>query len=151
MFCLLVSAYGKLFMCTIQFKNNIFTFFCCVKEVGQHSRRYIVSMAGAVHNIEKLACLRLRFSDFVYESCLNKQLNEQINRKTISEQRVNFFWQEMYEAQSGCSEKREIRQFQFTAWPDHGVPEHPTPLLMFMKRVKTMMSTDCGPTIVHCR
>ncbi|KAA8587239.1 hypothetical protein FQN60_016101, partial [Etheostoma spectabile] len=24
---------------------------------------------------------------------------------------------------SGCSERREVRQFQFTAWPDHGVPD----------------------------
>ncbi|MBN3296456.1 PTPRS phosphatase, partial [Amia calva] len=27
---------------------------------------------------------------------------------------------------NGSSEKREVRQFQFTAWPDHGVPEYPT-------------------------
>ncbi|CAB1317189.1 unnamed protein product [Coregonus sp. 'balchen'] len=33
----------------------------------------------------------------------------------------------LYFPQSGSSERREVRQFQFTAWPDHGVPEYPTP------------------------
>ena len=47
-------------------------------------------------------------------------------------------------------DKREVRQFQFTAWPDHGVPEHPTPLLLFMRRIKAMMPPDSGPPIVHC-
>ncbi|XP_070195997.1 tyrosine-protein phosphatase Lar-like isoform X3 [Littorina saxatilis] len=50
----------------------------------------------------------------------------------------------------GCPEKREIRQFQFTAWPDHGVPDHPTPLLMFMRRVKVSNPPDAGPMITHC-
>ncbi|XP_052090699.1 tyrosine-protein phosphatase Lar-like isoform X2 [Mytilus californianus] len=50
----------------------------------------------------------------------------------------------------GYPEKREVRQFQFTAWPDHGVPDHPTPLLMFMKRVKACNPPDAGPMIVHC-
>ncbi|UXI17727.1 RING finger protein 11 [Sarcoptes scabiei] len=45
---------------------------------------------------------------------------------------------------------REIRQFQFTAWPDHGVPRHPTPFLMFLRRVKSMNPPDAGPLIIHC-
>jgi len=53
--------------------------------------------------------------------------------------------------QEASTEKREVRQFQFMAWPDHGVPEHPTPLLLFMRRVKFMTPPDCGPTVVHCR
>ncbi|KAK6324487.1 hypothetical protein J4Q44_G00038290 [Coregonus suidteri] len=51
---------------------------------------------------------------------------------------------------SGSSEKREIRQFQFTAWPDHGVPEHPTPFLAFLRRVKACNPPDAGPMVVHC-
>ncbi|XP_072443341.1 receptor-type tyrosine-protein phosphatase delta isoform X22 [Chiloscyllium punctatum] len=50
----------------------------------------------------------------------------------------------------GCSEKREVRQFQFTAWPDHGVPEHPTPFLAFLRRVKACNPPDAGPMVVHC-
>ncbi|XP_016382113.1 receptor-type tyrosine-protein phosphatase delta-like isoform X1 [Sinocyclocheilus rhinocerous] len=51
---------------------------------------------------------------------------------------------------SGSSEKREVRQFQFTAWPDHGVPEHPTPFLAFLRRVKSCNPPDAGPMVVHC-
>ncbi|XP_072904499.1 receptor-type tyrosine-protein phosphatase delta-like isoform X14 [Hemitrygon akajei] len=50
----------------------------------------------------------------------------------------------------GSSEKREVRQFQFTAWPDHGVPEHPTPFLAFLRRVKACNPPDAGPMVVHC-
>lgn len=52
---------------------------------------------------------------------------------------------------NGSSEKREVRQFQFTAWPDHGVPEYPTPFLAFLRRVKTCNPPDAGPVVVHCR
>ncbi|XP_045077678.1 receptor-type tyrosine-protein phosphatase delta-like isoform X24 [Coregonus clupeaformis] len=51
---------------------------------------------------------------------------------------------------NGSSEKREVRQFQFTAWPDHGVPEHPTPFLAFLRRVKACNPLDAGPMVVHC-
>nr|XP_032599735.1 receptor-type tyrosine-protein phosphatase S isoform X13 [Taeniopygia guttata] len=51
---------------------------------------------------------------------------------------------------NGSSEKREVRQFQFTAWPDHGVPEYPTPFLAFLRRVKTCNPPDAGPIVVHC-
>ena len=53
--------------------------------------------------------------------------------------------------QSGSSEKRELRQFQFMAWPDHGVPEYPTPILAFLRRVKACNPLDAGPMVVHCR
>ncbi|XP_028986485.1 receptor-type tyrosine-protein phosphatase S-like isoform X5 [Betta splendens] len=51
---------------------------------------------------------------------------------------------------SGSSERREVRQFQFTAWPDHGVPEYPTPFLNFLRRVKACNPPDAGPIAVHC-
>ncbi|XP_066512487.1 receptor-type tyrosine-protein phosphatase F isoform X2 [Hoplias malabaricus] len=51
---------------------------------------------------------------------------------------------------NGSSEKREVRQFQFMAWPDHGVPEYPTPILSFLRRVKACNPPDAGPMVVHC-
>ncbi|XP_032826463.1 receptor-type tyrosine-protein phosphatase delta isoform X19 [Petromyzon marinus] len=51
---------------------------------------------------------------------------------------------------NGSNEKREVRQFQFTAWPDHGVPEYPTPFLAFLRRVKACNPSDAGPMVVHC-
>lgn len=60
-------------------------------------------------------------------------------------------WLSLVLLQNGSSEKREVRQFQFTAWPDHGVPEYPTPFLAFLRRVKTCNPPDAGPIIAHCR
>lgn len=50
----------------------------------------------------------------------------------------------------GTSEHREVKQLQFTAWPDHGVPDHPAPFLQFLKRVRALNSADSGPMVVHC-
>ena len=47
-------------------------------------------------------------------------------------------------------ERREVRQFQFTAWPDHGVPDHPTPFLLFLRRVKALNPADAGAMVTHC-
>ncbi|OON18181.1 Protein-tyrosine phosphatase, partial [Opisthorchis viverrini] len=51
---------------------------------------------------------------------------------------------------TGTTETREVRQLQFTAWPDHGVPNHPAPLLMFLRRVRAECPSDSGPIVVHC-
>ncbi|CAJ0587081.1 unnamed protein product, partial [Mesorhabditis spiculigera] len=45
---------------------------------------------------------------------------------------------------------REVKQLQYTAWPDHGVPDHPTPFLVFLKRVRTLNPPDAGPIVSHC-
>ena len=44
-----------------------------------------------------------------------------------------------------------MKQFHFTVWPDHGVPEYPTALLAFRRRVRAYNPADAGPLIVHCR
>lgn len=53
--------------------------------------------------------------------------------------------------QRGVAEIREIRQFHFTGWPDHGVPLHATGLLGFIRCVKAKTPPTAGPTVVHCR
>ncbi|XP_066595289.1 tyrosine-protein phosphatase Lar isoform X3 [Prorops nasuta] len=50
----------------------------------------------------------------------------------------------------GYNERREIKQLQFTAWPDHGVPEHPAPFLQFLRRVRSLNVPESGPLVVHC-
>uniref|UniRef100_A0A914XWI7 protein-tyrosine-phosphatase n=1 Tax=Panagrolaimus superbus TaxID=310955 RepID=A0A914XWI7_9BILA len=47
-------------------------------------------------------------------------------------------------------QSREVKHLQYTAWPDHGVPDHPTPFLMFLKRVKALATPNAGPIISHC-
>ncbi|XP_072267521.1 receptor-type tyrosine-protein phosphatase mu isoform X6 [Pyxicephalus adspersus] len=50
----------------------------------------------------------------------------------------------------GVHEIREIRQFHFTGWPDHGVPYHATGLLGFVRQVKAKSPPNAGPLVVHC-
>ncbi|XP_044270213.1 tyrosine-protein phosphatase Lar isoform X1 [Tribolium madens] len=50
----------------------------------------------------------------------------------------------------GFSDRREVKQLQFTAWPDHGVPDHPAPFLQFLRRVSSLNPSDVGPVVVHC-
>ncbi|CDQ83079.1 unnamed protein product [Oncorhynchus mykiss] len=47
----------------------------------------------------------------------------------------------------GAHEIREIRQFHFTGWPDHGVPYHTTGLLGFVRRVKSKTPANAGPMV----
>lgn len=53
--------------------------------------------------------------------------------------------------QESEKEEREVKQFHFTVWPDHGVPEYPTALLAFRRRLRAYNPADAGPPIVHCR
>ncbi|CEF70958.1 FI18312p1 [Strongyloides ratti] len=46
------------------------------------------------------------------------------------------------------SPERIIHHLQFTAWPDHGVPDNVFPLLSFMNYVSTFESNE--PLVVHC-
>ena len=73
------------------------------------------------------------------------------------------------------SDFRQVKQFQFTAWPDCGAPEQPQPLLLFIRQVCQARNTmgqqqiqrsqensvpgnvgtisaasRLGPTVVHC-
>ncbi|XP_074163389.1 receptor-type tyrosine-protein phosphatase H [Sminthopsis crassicaudata] len=49
-------------------------------------------------------------------------------------------------------ESLSVRQFHYTAWPDHGVPRSPDPLLAFQSLLRKWLeqSLEGGPPIVHC-
>ncbi len=49
-------------------------------------------------------------------------------------------------------QKREIKHFQYTAWPDHGVPEPATSFLGFLRRINSisMQQQESGSVVVHC-
>lgn len=48
---------------------------------------------------------------------------------------------------------RLVRQFHYTVWPDHGVPETTQSLIQFVRTVRDYVnrSPGSGPTVVHCR
>ena len=52
--------------------------------------------------------------------------------------------------QEGSKEERIVSQYHYTVWPDHGVPEYPTPLLHFVRKVAASNPINTGPMIVHC-
>lgn len=43
-----------------------------------------------------------------------------------------------------------IRQCNFTAWPEHGVPESSAALVHFVKLVRASRAHDTTPMVVHC-
>ncbi|KAL3313494.1 hypothetical protein Ciccas_007905 [Cichlidogyrus casuarinus] len=49
-------------------------------------------------------------------------------------------------------EERQVKHFQYTAWPDHGSPRHPAPILMFIERINQTRAEleSTAPTVVHC-
>lgn len=45
----------------------------------------------------------------------------------------------------------EVTQFQYTVWPDHGVPQQSTSLMAFIRRVRVAHPPKSGaPLLVHC-
>lgn len=50
------------------------------------------------------------------------------------------------------NEFREVLHFQYTTWPDFGVPSSPLAFLNFLMAVRESDSLDnnYGPCIVHC-
>ena len=45
----------------------------------------------------------------------------------------------------------KLKHFFYTAWPDHGVPQHPYSLVKFIQHVRKMIQSSPAPLVVHCR
>lgn len=43
-----------------------------------------------------------------------------------------------------------VNHYQFTSWPDYGVPDSVSPFMTFHKRIMNFWSTDMGPIVIHC-
>ncbi|ESO00970.1 hypothetical protein HELRODRAFT_192507 [Helobdella robusta] len=54
--------------------------------------------------------------------------------------------------------RREIKHYQYTSWPDHGIPDECTTFIMFVEKVKSHHHhlqqqhhvSSGGPVVVHC-
>ena len=55
--------------------------------------------------------------------------------------------------QTGHKETKQIYQFHFLSWPDHGVPEYSTDIVNFNRRFRQYFPVDTTeqPVLVHCR
>ena len=52
---------------------------------------------------------------------------------------------------NNSKEERIVTQYHYTVWPDHGVPEYPTSLLHFVRKIMAVNPENSGPMVVHCR
>ena len=51
----------------------------------------------------------------------------------------------------GSFEKRKVKQYHFTSWPDHGVPVDSKKLLYLIDHIRNMYDPTVGPLVVHCK
>ncbi|KAK2498862.1 hypothetical protein MC885_017845 [Smutsia gigantea] len=104
-------------------------------------------------------------SDYINASYVSGYLcpNEFIATQGPLPGTVGDFWRMVWETRAKtlvmltqCFEKGRhgdcmtVRQCNFTAWPEHGVPENSAPLVHFVKLVRASRAQDTTPMIVHC-
>uniref|UniRef100_A0A673MCI7 protein-tyrosine-phosphatase n=1 Tax=Sinocyclocheilus rhinocerous TaxID=307959 RepID=A0A673MCI7_9TELE len=47
-------------------------------------------------------------------------------------------------------ETREVSHFQYTAWPDHGIPDVPDGILGMMELTRQKQGNQTDPVVIHC-
>ncbi|XP_067270427.1 tyrosine-protein phosphatase non-receptor type 18 [Pseudorasbora parva] len=49
-----------------------------------------------------------------------------------------------------CDESRKVSHFQYTAWPDHGIPDMPDGILGMMELARQKQGNQTDPVVIHC-
>uniref|UniRef100_A0AAQ4PJE8 protein-tyrosine-phosphatase n=1 Tax=Gasterosteus aculeatus aculeatus TaxID=481459 RepID=A0AAQ4PJE8_GASAC len=113
-----------------------------VGRVSSHRHTHSISQSASVRSPSVKCCKYWPDDTEIYGDMKVTLIETQL----LSEYVIRTFAVE----KRGVAEIREIRQFHFTGWPDHGVPLHATGLLGFIRRIKAKNPTTAGPTVVHC-
>ncbi|XP_041093064.1 uncharacterized protein LOC121305490, partial [Polyodon spathula] len=76
------------------------------------------------------------FGDFVISNLDESRCNEEVIIRMLSVQ---------------ChGEVRTLTHFQYTAWPDHGIPNDSNGILDMMEDVHSRQGSDTAPILIHC-
>lgn len=51
---------------------------------------------------------------------------------------------------SGEEQFKTVKIFEFTSWPEHGVPDDPIPFMQMRHAVRSHHQDDTSPLLVHC-
>ena len=114
---------------------------------------------GRCANIWSVLTAIMNFSFFLQMKChkywpdeIGKSLHQDSFRIEVQESLVlaSYTVRTFSLQRKGCKTERIIRQFHFTVWPDHGVPEYPSQLLYFVRQVMQDNPLKNGPMVVHC-
>ncbi|XP_050973426.1 tyrosine-protein phosphatase non-receptor type 18 isoform X2 [Labeo rohita] len=49
-----------------------------------------------------------------------------------------------------CDETRKVSHFQYTAWPDHGIPDMADGILGMMELARQKQGNQTDPVVIHC-
>ncbi|XP_070141552.1 tyrosine-protein phosphatase 99A-like [Drosophila kikkawai] len=49
-----------------------------------------------------------------------------------------------------CNTEKLVYQYHYTNWPDYGTPDHPLPVLNFIKKSSAANPAEAGPIVVYC-
>ena len=50
-----------------------------------------------------------------------------------------------------CGVEKAMRQYHYTAWPDHGVPTSAEPIIRMIEMARECQTKADTPVVVHCR
>ena len=72
-------------------------------------------------------------------------------RKTKQDNKLAYTSTRSHQVMDQFTKPLKLKHFFFTAWPDHGVPQHPYSLVKFIQHVRKMLQNSPAPLVVHCR
>ena len=108
------------------------------------------------YNIEQVVFLGRLMEDTIVKSVKYWPTNNEtiqhgeININHVQTENFANFTVREFNIQRGNGDIKHVVQYQYKAWPDHGVPDDPIPLLEFRHKVGKESFRDDGPVLLHC-
>lgn len=118
--------------------------------IWEHSITTVVMLTNLIEN-NRIKCALYWPADTRNYGRIRVSLTEE---SQFCDYVIRKFLVERIQVRSGANAARQITQFHFTSWPDHGVPLFPISMIQFVKRVRSHISQtgdeDNAPNLIHC-